>query len=119
MIFSNRTPSGGVWHCPFTPEWVEKMKRAAKHCESLSEAYIKMTLDHAPLYYDLPPGDFLSEPQDARGLPLSWCEQEDSNYRNRPNCCTAIYDYCSIPEIMVTNGFDDWPYDTRFKVLQA
>ena len=28
MIYSRGTPGNGVWHCPFPPEWVEKMKHA-------------------------------------------------------------------------------------------
>ena len=95
------------------------MKQAAKHCESLSPEYIERTLANAVYHYRIPPGDFLSEPQDPRGLPLSWCEREKRNYRHRPDCCTAIYDYSSIPDIVVTNGHKDWPYDSHNKVLTA
>lgn len=109
----------GQWHCPFTPAWVEMMKQAAKHCESLSPEYIERTLTNAVYHYRILPGDFLSEPQDPRGLPLSWCEREKRNYGHRPDCCTAIYDYSSIPDIVVTNGHKDWPYDSHNKVLTA
>lgn len=119
MIYNSGTPGDGVWHCPFSPEWVAKMKRAAKHCESLSESYIGMMISKAPLFYYLPPGDFLSEPQDARGLPLSLCKKEDKRFKDWPKCCTSIYDYNSIPDIVATNGIYDWPFDTHVQVLQA
>jgi hypothetical protein len=96
-----------------------EMKQAAKHCEKLTAEYIERTLEHEVYYFHLPPGDFLSEPQDARGLPLSWCEREDRMYGTRPQCCTAIYDYNSIPDIVVTDGYKDWPYNSHGNVLTA
>ena len=117
MIYNRGTPYGGVWHCPYSREWVERMKRAAKHCERLSSEYIEMVIDGEYRSYKLPPGDFLSEPQDARGLPLSWCFRYENEHRNWPKCCTAIYDYDSIPEIVVTNGEDDWPLPNRRRVF--
>ena len=85
------------------------MRRAVKHCESLSAEYIERTIDNEWMTYRLPPGDFLSEAQDARGLPMSYCDK--MRHGNYPKCCTAIYDYGSVPEIVVTNGHDDWPLD--------
>lgn len=119
MIYDSDTPSGGVWHCPFSPEWVAKMKRAVKHCKDLSAEYIERTIDNKCMSYRLPPGDFLSEPQDARGLPLSWCKKEEKRFKYWPKCCTSIYDYNSIPDIVATNGIYDWPFDTHDQVLQA
>jgi len=95
------------------------MKRAAKHCERLSADYIERTLNNEWMSYSLPPGDFLNEPQDARGLPLSWCEREKYIHKNYPNCCTAIYDYKSVPDIVVTNGIYDWPLDMPGRTLTA
>ena len=109
----------GQWHCPFTPAWVEMMKQAAKHCESLSPEYIERTLANAVYHYRIPPGDFLSEPQDARGLPLSWCQEYEQRHRNWPNCCVAIYDYDTVPDMVVTNGEEDWTYNSRYRVLTA
>jgi len=115
MIYDTGTPGNGVWHCPFTKSWVERMKRAAKHCESLSAEYIERKLNDDSLSFTLPPGDFLSEPQDARGLPLSW--QRKGKRCVYPKC--SIYDYWSVPEVVVTNGEDDWPLRYRFNVLSA
>lgn len=119
MIYDSGTPSGGVWHCPFSPEWVVKMKRAVKHCEDLSPEYIERTIDNEWMSYKLPPSDFLSEPQDARGLPLSWCKKEDKRFKDWPKCCTSIYDYNSIPDIVATNGIYDWPFSIHDQGLQA
>ena len=118
MIYDSGTPGDGVWHCPFPPEWVERMRRAAKHCEMLSAEHIEAAVNNA-LVYVVPPGDFLDEEQDARGLPMSYCIREQERHRRFPTCCTAIYDYDSIPELVVTNGEDDWPLDKRGKVLNA
>ena len=118
MIYDSGTPGNGVWHCPFPPEWVERMKRAAKHCEILSAEYIEAAVNNA-LEYVVPPGDFLDEEQDERGLPMSYCRKEAERYRDWPDCCVSIYDYDSIPEMVITNGYDDWPIDKRGKVLNA
>lgn len=92
----------GEWHCPFTLEWVEQMKKAVDYCnlykvkpdyEFLSESYY----------------EFLSEPQDARGLPLSYCIKEERRFNRHPVPRPAIYDYCMVPEIVATNGYNDWP----------
>ena len=117
MVYDSGTPGNGVWHCPFPPSWVERMKRAAKHCETLTEAQIEATLNCN--VYVVPSGDFLSEEQDTRGLPLSWCIEEERRYSRHPTCCTAIYDYDSIPELVVTDGNDDWPLTSRARVLTA
>jgi hypothetical protein len=120
MIYdSGDHPGDGVWHCPFTKAWVERMAKAAKHCEMLSAMYIEATVNNHALEYVMPPGNFLDEEQDERGLPMSYCRKEAERYRDWPDCCTAIYDYDSIPEVVITNGKDDWPLDKRGKVLNA
>jgi hypothetical protein len=119
MIYDSGTPLGGVWHYPFPRWWVEMMKRAAKHCERLSADYIERTLNNEWMSYSLPPGDFLSEPQDARGLPLSWCRREEERHKNWPKCCVSIYDYDTISDMVVTNGEEDRPYTSRYRMMTA
>lgn len=109
----------GVWHCPFPMEWVEKMKHAAKACQGVTAEYIEMVISGEVNHYRLPPGDFLDEPQDARGLPLSYCREEERRYRNLPTYCTAIYDYDSVPDMVISNGHDDWPLRMWEPVLRA
>ena len=120
MVYDNKpSHAGGQWHCPFPKEWVERMKRAAKCCEKLSAEYIEAAIDREVYNYRLPPGDFLEEEQDARGLPLSWCKDYDERHKDWPNCCIAIYDYSTMPDIVVTNGYDDWEYKVKRRVLTA
>ena len=121
MIYDSRrrTWGDGEWHCPFPRRWVERMARAAKACKKLSDADVAGVLDREVAYYRVPPSDFLDEEQDARGLPLSYCRKEAEKYKDWPDCCTAIYDYDSIPEMVITNGYDDWPMVRKGKVLQA
>lgn len=89
----------GVWHCPFSEEWVEMMKKAVSHCQ----LHKVMVDEYEPFY------EFLSEPQDARGLPLSYCIEEEKRFNKQPIPRAAIYDYCTIPEVVATNGDYDWP----------
>ena len=103
----------GVWHCPFPREWVERMKHAAKVCEHLTAAQIASTYQREVSNYRVPPGDFLEGPQDARGLPVGY---GDGLCRN-VSC--DIYDYDSIPDVVVTNGHDDWAYKVKSRVLTA
>ena len=119
MIYSRGTPGNGVWHCPFTPEWVAKMKHAAKRCEFMTAERIEMAINKDWYEIKLPPGKFLSEPQDARGLPLSWCEDYDRRHQDWPTCCVAIYNYRTVPDLVVTNGVEDWPLVHRGGVLTA
>lgn len=121
MIYDceRRSVGDGEWHCPFPRWWVEQMKRAAKACKNLSEADMAGALNREIDYYYIPPGDFLSEEQDARGLPMSYCRKEAERYKDWPECCTAIYDYDSIPEMVVTNGYDDWPMVIQGMVSHA
>jgi len=119
MIYDRGTPGNGEWHCPFSREWVERMKRAVKHCERLSAEYIERVLNHETLVFRIPKGDVLNEEQDVRGLPLSWCREEERRFRRYPTCCTAVYDYDSIPETVITNGEEDWPLNVKRKVLTA
>lgn len=117
MIYDSysRAISDGEWHCPFPPEWVERMKHAAEVCKGVTEQQIVAVLVNGPRCYHLPPYDFLSEPQDARGLPLSW----GFEHSHWPNCCVATYDYTDIPDVVVTNGHKDWPLDLRLRILTA
>ena len=116
MIYSKETPGNGVWHCPFSPEWVEQMRRAAKHCETLSAEYIERCINYDEYIYKVPPGNFLSQPQDRRGLPV--CYNEDIIIsRLRIRC--DVYDYSTIPDVVVTNGREDWPLCVRGSVLMA
>lgn len=67
------------------------MKQAAKACQGMTVGYIEMVMNSEVTHYRLPPVDFLDEPQDTRGLPMSYCREEDRRYRNHPTCCTAIF----------------------------
>ena len=109
MKYDGRKPGNGWWNCPFPPEWVERMKRAVKACERLTEKQVKAE----------PSLKFLDEEQDERGIPLSWCREYEARHEGWPVCCTAIYDYDSIPETVVTNGNDDWPLMVHERVLTA
>ena len=119
MEYNGRRPGNGWWNCPFPPAWVERMKRAAKACESLTAEHVASAMKNAKLRFKLPPGDFLSEEQDVRGLPLSWCRNEAERFKGWADCCTAIYDYDTVPEVVATNGHDDWPLKMREKALTA
>ena len=72
MVYDSRSIiyCDGEWHCPFSREWVEKMKRAVSHCL----LHKVMDVDY---YQTL---DCLSEPQDARGLPMSYVIDEERRY---------------------------------------
>lgn len=113
MIYSKDTPGSGVWHCPFPPSWVEKMKRAVQHCENLSAEYIERTMENDWMSLSLPPGNFLSQPQNARGMPIGY------DGRGGVHVTCDIYDYDTIPDVVITNGHEDWPIPPRFKKLQA
>ena len=108
--------SDGRWHCPFSPEWVERMRRAAKHCKKLTAEYIEMQLRSEVFIIELGPGNFLSGPQDSRGLPILPPEMCLEWWKNS-RC--EIYDYDSIPDVVVTNGLDDWPLVYHPSVLMA
>ena len=116
MIYSKGTPGNGVWHCPFSPEWVERMRQAAKHCEKLSAEYIERCINNEEYIYQVPPGDFLSEPQDSRWVPVWY--NEDIIVSRLPVSCD-IYNYESIPDVVVTDGYNDWPLCLRGSVLMA
>ena len=119
MEYNGRRPGNGWWNCPYPPEWVERMKRSAKVCEPLTAEQVESAIKNAKLRFKLPPGDFLSEEQDVRGLPLSWCREYEARHEGWPDCCTAIFDYESIHEMVVTNGEDDWPLVLHARVLTA
>ena len=57
--------------------------------------------------------DFMGEPQDARGLPLSWSDDAEIN----SNCGT--WDYDSIPDVVASNGREDWPFRLWEPLLTA
>ena len=109
MKYDGRKPGNGWWNCPFSPAWVERMKRAVKACERLTDKQVKAE----------PSLKFLDEEQDERGIPLSWCREYEARHEGWPECCTAIYDYDSIPETVVSNGEDDWPMVVHERVLTA
>ena len=113
MIYDGSPHNGsdGQWHCPFSFEWVERMRRAAKHCETLSAEYIARRISNEEYIYQVPNGDFLSEPQGRRVIPL--------RYISRLPIRCDVYDYSTIPDIVVTNGREDWPLCVRGPVLMA
>ncbi len=113
MIYSKGTPGNGVWHCPFSPEWVEQMRRAAKHCEPLSAEHIERCINNEEYTYQIPPGDFLDGPQDARGLPVGYGD----GFGRNVSC--DIYDYTSIPDMVISNGRDDWQLRMWEQVITA
>lgn len=119
MQYDGRRPGNGWWNCPYPPEWVERMKRAVRACEGLTTEQVEAALTRTELHYVVPPGDFLREEQDERGLPLSWCREYDKRCEGRPECFTATYDYESIPEMVVNDGEDDWPMVVHERVLTA
>ena len=92
------------------------MRRAAKHCETLSAEYIDRCISNEEYTYQVPHGDFLSEPQDSRWLPV-WYNEDIIISRLPINC--EIYDYSTIPDVVVTNGREDWPLCVRGSVLMA
>jgi hypothetical protein len=85
------------------------MKRAVKACERLATEQMEAETSLK----------FLDEEQDERGIPLSWCREYEARHEGWPECCTAIYDYDSIPEMVATNGEDDWPLMLHERVLTA
>ena len=120
MVYDGLLNRGdGEWHCPFPREWVERMKQAAKACQGLTAEYIEMVISGEVNHYRLPPENCLDDPQDARGLPLSYCLEEERRYKNHPTFCTAIYDYDSVPDMVISNGHDDWPLRLWEPVLTA
>lgn len=98
---SRASKGDGIWHCPFSEEWVESMKKLVKACERKEVKKI-LILDHDEL-------ECLSEPQDARGLPMSYVIDEERRFKQQPIPRPAIYDYSTIPEIVASNGLHDWP----------
>ena len=110
MKYDGRRPGNGWWNCPFSPEWVERMKRAVKACKRLNAEQVKA---------QEPSLKFLDEEQDERGIPLSWYREYETRHEGWPECCTATYDYDNIPETVATNGNDDWPMVVHERVLTA
>ena len=94
------------------------MRHVVKVCEQLTAEDIE-AFDRGNVNYQLPQWDVLNEPQDARGLPLSWCEQEKRRHVGWPDSCTAIYDYDTVPEVVVTDGNDDWPLVQHNRLIMA
>ena len=119
MEYDGRGPGNGWWNCPYPLEWVERMKRAAKVCEPLTAEQVEAAFARTEVYFELPPGDFLSEEQDERGITVSWCREYETRHEEWSECCVATYDYDSIPEMVATNGKDDWPLVTQDKILTA
>ena len=120
MIYTRERGYGdGQWHCPFMKSWVAAMKRAVLCCARLPAECIEAAIDREAYHYRVPPGDFLEEEQDVRGLPLSWCREYERRHKEWADCCTAIYDYSTVPDVVVTDGENDWPLPRRYKVLTA
>ena len=113
MIYDGRphNKSDGQWHCPFPLEWVERMRRAVKHCEKLSAEYIARRISDEEYIYQVPHGDFICGPQGRRVIPL--------HYISRLPIRCDVYDYSTIPDIVVTNGREDWPLRVTGLVLMA
>ena len=105
MVYDSTTRGDGEWHCPFSRDWVERMRKAAKRCEKLTNKQVEAAYERldSGFYYELPAIDFMCEPKDSRGLPFSY-----SQCRDVPTC-SATYDYSSIPDVVISNGHDDWP----------
>ena len=120
MIYSSSTRNygDGQWHCPYSKEWIKRMRKIVRHCKRLTEQQLD-AMFNGSIHMVPVPGEYLNEPQDPRGLPLSWVEEEECRYKNHPTSCTAIYDYCTIPEVVITNGEDDWPLARRRVVITA
>ena len=112
MIYSKDVSNGGVWHCPFPPEWVERMRQAAAVCKKLAEEQIERRI-FSTEQEETQKEYFLSIKQDERGLP--------EGYINRLTIQISceIYDYSTIPDIVISNGYADWPFNQRFNVLTA
>lgn len=98
---SRASNGDGIWHCQYSEEWVESTKKLVKSCKRKKIKRI-IRRDHYQL-------ECLSEPQDSRGLPLSYCIEEEKRFKQHPIPRPAIYDYSTIPEIVATNGLYDWP----------
>ena len=113
MIYDGSPHNGsdGQWHCPFPLEWVERMRRAVKHCEKLSAEYISRHVSNEEYIYQMPDGDFISGPQGRRVMSL--------HYINRLPVRCDVYDYSTIPDVVVTNGREDWPLRVTGLVLMA
>ena len=107
LRLSGRIPREGNVRCATRYRFVNNLTEAD------IEAFLKGT------NYRLPRYDVLGEPQDARGLPESWCKKEAERFSRRIGSCIDTYDYFSIPEMVITDGYDDWPMKSRGRVLQA
>ena len=84
------------------------MARAAKICEILTAEQIEASDKSYPIY-KANPIDFLDGPQDVRGLPAWYCAEEEQRFRHHPTSCCSIYDYNTVPDMVITNGREDWP----------
>ena len=117
MVYDNHRSffADGEWHCPYTPEWLQRAKEIVKHCNMLTNEQVLAILQRR-VFIRIKPGEYLHEEQDSRGLTLSYCKAEEERYIKHPTCCTATYDYDTIPEVVVTNGEDDWPLRLHRKI---
>lgn len=118
MIYDRKphTYSDGQWHCPFNSEWVERMRRVAAVCKKMDGKQLEKRLWGTTKKEDTRKENFLSNQQDERGLPV--CYNEDIIIsRLRIRC--DVYDYSTIPDVVVTNGQEDWPLCVRWSVLMA
>ena len=114
MVYDKKQCYGdGQWHCPFPRDWIERMKQASKSCHGMTSEYIEMVMNKNEYHYRVPPGDFLDKPQDARGLPVGYGDGLGRDVR------CDIYDYDSIPDVVISNGHDDYPLRIWEQVLTA
>jgi hypothetical protein len=88
------------------------MRQAAAVCKEMAEEQIERRL-FSTEQEETQKEYFLSIPQDERGLP--------EGYINRLTIQIScdIYDYDTIPDIVISNGYADWPFNQRFNVLTA
>ena len=94
------------------------MRKIVRHCKRLTEQQLD-AMFNGSIHMVPVPGEYLNEPQDPRGLPMSWVEEEERRYSHHPTCCNAIYDYSTIPEVVITNGEDEWPLARRRVAVTA
>jgi len=115
-----------------TAEWLRRKAYAAKICQTLTDEQVLSVpsdLDikdgHYEHHGERLPGRWKSrlhvpidEPQDERGLPESWAAEMERHYDPYYDG-PAIYDYRSVPDVVITNGHEDWPLKIWRPVLHA
>ena len=128
-----RLPFGNEWICPYTPDHLRKLadmvtrQRLHGMLPSQEEGYkiIRVNYDDnggepcnvdQKLNFPYNHGGFeWFRNQGKRGLPKEW---DDNRFNNDYHfkCSLAIWDYDTMPAIVVTNGEDDWPMSGGFRM---